>query len=103
MEVILKILVFETRKLCYDSSVTFTHELCKSLEKLGVEVELCQIDDIEKESSKLEQYIGKKYDAVIDMNSVLSAAIYNDEHYPDLIDAPFINFIVDHPMHLHPL
>ena len=103
MEVILKILVFETRKLCYDSSVTFTHELCKSLEKLGVEVELCQIDDIEKESSKLEQYIGKKYDAVIDMNSVLSAAIYNDENYPDLIEAPFINFIVDHPMHLHPV
>lgn len=99
----MKVLLFKIRGLCYNSSNIFIDELYNSFEKLGVNTEICCVDNIEEESSVLEKYIGKTYDAVIDINSVLPAASYEDIPYPDLINAPFINLIVDHPMHLHPL
>ena len=47
--------------------------------------------------------MGKSYDAVIDFNSTLPRAMVGDDRFPDMIDAPFYDYIVDHPLYHHPI
>lgn len=97
----MKILILETRKLSYNSSSVFLSRICDILIKYGVDVKHCIINDPESDSSLLESFIGKRFDAVLDINSILPLAECDYGRYLDCIDAPFINFIVDHPMHVH--
>jgi len=97
----MKILILETRKLSYSSSSVFLKEICGILKEYGAEVTHCIIDDPVACSSLLESFTGKHFDAVLDINSILPLAECDDGRYLDCIDAPFINFIVDHPMHVH--
>lgn len=96
-----KILILETRTLSYSSTHIFLSEIAKQLKKMGFVVEHIYVSDIERESGTLEKFIGCKYYAVIDINSHLPLAKLGSVPYPDLIDANFINILVDHPMHLH--
>lgn len=97
----MKILILETRKLSYNSSSVFLSKICDILREYGVDVVHCIINNPEKDSDLLESFIGKKFDAVLDINSILPLAECDCGKYLDCIDAPFINFIVDHPMHVH--
>lgn len=97
----MKILILETRKLSYNSSSVFLSEISDILRRHGVDVTHCIIDNPEKDSLLLESFIGQTFDAVFDINSILPLAECDYGKYPDCIDAPFINFIVDHPMHVH--
>lgn len=97
----MKILILETRKLSYNSSSVFLSEICDILREYGVDVMHCIVNDPEKDSDLLESFIGKQFDAVLDINSVLPLAECDYGKYLDCIDAPFVNFIVDHPMHVH--
>lgn len=97
----MKILILETRKLSYNSSSVFLSKICDILREYGVDVVHCIINNPEKDSDLLESFIGKKFDAVLDINSILPLAECDYGKYLDCIDAPFINFIVDHPMHVH--
>lgn len=97
----MKILILETRKLSYNSSNVFLLKICDILRKYGVDVVHCTINNPEKDSDLLESFIGKKFDAILDINSILPLAECEYGKYLDCIDAPFINFIVDHPMHVH--
>lgn len=96
-----KILILETRKLSYNSSGVFLSNICTILKEYGVDVTHCIINNPEKDSTLLESFIGKSFDAVLDVNSILPLAECDYGRYLDCIDAPFINFIVDHPMHVH--
>jgi hypothetical protein len=119
-----KILIFVTRQMCYDSAGFFAKKLAMNLELLGFETELCMFveDDIpgrtrmfaadisETDGMRvlpqaerlLEQYEGKSYLAVIDFNSKLPRiALEDGTLFPDSIDAPFINYILDHPLYHH--
>lgn len=96
------ILVFESKELCYHSSAYFLQEICRELVDIGIPVEYCKIESIEKQERQIVGYIGKTYRAIIDMNSTL-ALIFCDEYKDyliNLIHAPFYNIIVDHPMHM---
>jgi hypothetical protein len=119
-----KILIFVTRQMCYDSAGFFAKKLAMNLELLGFECELCMFveDDIPgrirmfaadisetdglqvlpQAEHMLEQYVGKSYLAVIDFNSKLPRiALEDGTLFPDSIDAPFFNYILDHPLYHH--
>ncbi len=100
-----KILIFISRILCYDSNRFFIVKMMSELQLLGYTIELCEIDlEDETIEAKLETYIGKKYLAVIDFNSTLPRLqMDTGERYIDRIDAPFYNYIVDHPLYHHPV
>ncbi|MCI9077985.1 MAG: glycosyltransferase family 1 protein [Lachnospiraceae bacterium] len=97
----LKILILETRKLSYGSSSVFLTLICGILRERGAGVTHCVINDPEADSALLESFSGKSFDAVIGMNSILPLAECDSGRYLDSINAPFINIIADHPMHVH--
>lgn len=97
----MKILILESRKLSYSSSGVFLMKICDILREYGAEVIHCIINNAEAESDLLESFINQRFDAVIDINSILPLAECDYGRYLDCIDAPFINIIVDHPMHVH--
>lgn len=119
-----KVLIFTTRQMCYDSAGFFAKKIAMNLESLGVDCELCMFaeDDIPgrirlfaaeiKESDCLslmpeaekclEQYLGKEYMAVIDFNSKLPRVVMEDGSlFLNHLKAPFINYILDHPLYHH--
>lgn len=98
----LKILILETRKLSYGSSGVFLKLISGILKENGADITHCIINNPETNSVLLESFTGKSYDAVIDINSILPLAECDDgSRYLDGINAPFINIIADHPMHVH--
>ena len=97
------ILILETRALSYSSTHVFLSEIASQLRKMGFTVQHVLVSDIEKESGVLEEFIGMTCTAVIDVNSHLPLANLDGIPYPDLINAPFINILADHPLHLHPI
>lgn len=97
----LKILILETRKLSYGSSGVFLMLISGILREQGADVTHCIINDPEADSILLESFSGRSFDAVIGMNSVLPLAECDSGKYLDSINAPFINIIADHPMHVH--
>ncbi len=69
-----------------------------------MEVEYFEIREDSSNADDLEQFAGQSYDAVLDVNSILPGVQMEDFSYlTDHIHAPFFNYIVDHPMHLHPI
>ena len=120
----MKVLIFITRQLCYNSGRYFAQKIGKALQQYGCECEYCEIPEyaipaagteiaqpaslnsnkkIDQSAEELlDQYINKKYDAVLDFNSKLPRLIMDDDsYYLDNIDAPFYNFILDHPLYHH--
>jgi hypothetical protein len=119
-----KILIFVTRQMCYDSAGFFAKRLAMNLELLGFECELCMFaeDDIPGRTRMfagdiaetdgvrvlpeaeriLNAHVGRSYLAVIDFNSKLPRiALEDGTLFPDSIDAPFFNYILDHPLYHH--
>lgn len=98
-----KVLIFITRYLCYASNEAFADRIAASLKCKGIDVEICNIINNKFSEVDLTKYIGKKYKAVIDFNSTLPRAMVGDKRFLDLIDAPFLDYIVDHPLYHHPI
>lgn len=97
------ILIFVTRYLCYASNEYFADKIAFELNRNGYNVELVNIIDSNTAETFLAKYIGKQYRAIIDFNSVMPRAMVNDKRFIDLIDGPFYNYIVDHPLYHHPI
>lgn len=95
-----KILIFQMGDMAYSSTRVFAEELGKELERKDIAVEYF---DAKKESPEtLEALAGKSFDAVIDFNSRLPGIIKDEKGYLlDYIDAPFFNYILDHPIYHH--
>lgn len=74
------------------------------LERRGAKVEYFEIREDQSNADDLEHFLGQTYDAVLDINSILPGVQMEDGSYLiEHIHAPFFNYIVDHPMHLHPI
>lgn len=100
----MKILFFKTKYLCYESNTAFIDEMMKALQKLHVETELCEVLEEETAPDILEQLCGRHFDACIDFNAVIPRAVFDDgTPFLDTLDAPFFNYIVDHPFYHHPI
>lgn len=96
----MKFLIFEMKTVCYNSYLYFGDSLGDALVKAGHEVEYFKVDEDRLED--LENYIGQKYDALIDFNSDLSKLFMDDDTYfLDHIEAPFFDVILDHPLYHH--
>lgn len=95
-----KVLIFKMGDMAYSSMRVFADELGKELQAIGVQAEYF---DSRKESLKtLEALAGKSYSAVIDFNSKLPCMEIEGVGYLlDEIDAPFFNYILDHPIYHH--
>ncbi len=99
-----EILIFISRVLCYGSNVFFANNLAEAFEKIGYNVEMCELDFSEDMTSVLEKYVGKKFTAIIDFNSTLPRLEVDEKvRYLDMIEGPFFNYIVDHPLYHHPV
>lgn len=96
-----KVLLFESKRLSYDSSWCFSRMLQKGLERLGIHVTVCRLEDVAKQEKELEGFCGQGFDAVFDINSAIVSARMDDKYYLDCFHAPFYHMIVDHPMHVH--
>ena len=99
----MKILIASTKELCYFSGSFFLDRIQETLERKNVEIVRLDFDENEADYSLLEGEIGKTYDAVLDINSRLPYLIdETGSRILNQIDAPFINYILDHPLYHHP-
>ncbi len=96
-----KILLAHTRELCYYSGSFFLRKLTQALRTLGVEAEYISVPE-ERDWALLEERIGKSYDAVVDINSKLPYLLDGGTRLLDRMNAPFFNYILDHPLYHHP-
>ena len=95
-----KILLFQMNGIAYDSTRFFSSCLGKALENAGIEVTWF---DFQRQTMKdLEALCGQSFDAVIDYNSKLPGAVLDDgTPFLNHIQAPFYNYILDHPVYHH--
>lgn len=98
----MRVLVFESKRLGYDSSWCFAEMICRGLEQCGVSVKRFTLEeDIAGQERELRKLTEGHFDGMIDINSLLPHVLLDDRYFLDYFDAPFFQFIVDHPMHLH--
>lgn len=98
----MNLLLFESKRLSYDSSWCFMEMLRRGFEKLGARVTVFILEDVDRQEEELLALCRQKFDAVFDTNSALvSAKIDDDNYFMDCFDAPFYHLIVDHPLHVH--
>lgn len=98
-----KILLFESRQLCYESNTYFMNAFEEALNELGQEVQICDLSDDYEE--QLENLLGirDRFYAAIDFNSLLPRMITEEgTPYLDCLGVPFYNYLVDHPLYHHP-
>lgn len=97
-----KILLFESRDLCYESNQYFTGQLSREFEKAGYKTEICDLSfDMEE---KLEDVLRRRqeFSAAFDFNSRLTRAQMEDGRpFIDELSVPFFNYLVDHPLYHH--
>lgn len=95
-----EILIFKFNKIAYDSTVVFADVLGKNLSMLGAKVEF--FDASSNSIIDLEQLSKRHFDAIIDFNSKLPDLVVDDgSFFLDCFDAPFFNYILDHPVYHH--
>jgi glycosyltransferase involved in cell wall biosynthesis len=95
-----KFLIFELRDMCYNSCIYFADSIAEALIKLGHEVEIFRGSSDSLDG--LEGFVGQSYTACLDFNSYLPKVNFdNNSLYLDRIDAPFYDFILDHPLYHH--
>lgn len=99
----MKILFLETRELSYSSSTVFMEELKKGFLNLGDTVYHYVVTDIENSEDILENILNNasrmELDFIFDINSILPLLYKDDRPYLDFFDVPFVDYIVDHPIH----
>lgn len=98
----MKVLIFQSKRLSYDSSWCFAKMLCRSMKRQGISVKPFLLsEDIAGQEEELRALTLEHFDGIFDINSRLPNVMLDDMYYLDYFDAPFFHMIVDHPMHLH--
>ena len=99
----MEILFLETRELSYFSSAVFMEELKRAFLNLGDNVQHFIVRDINESEEVLENVLKishkKHFDFIFDINSILPLLYEDDKPYLDCFDVPFVDYIVDHPVH----
>lgn len=97
-----KILLFESRDLCYESNQYFMECLEDEFVKKGYTVEICDLS-VQMED-KLEGLLKRQeqYKAAFDFNSLIPRLELEDgTPYLEAFEVPFYNYLVDHPLYHH--
>lgn len=94
-----KVLIFSSREICYNSNSFFANQMAMAFENIGYEAEVCEFtkdDDLDK---VLTPFIGRTYKIILDFNSLMTRMVEEDgTPLLDLIDGPFYDYILDHPL-----
>lgn len=99
-----KILICKSCDLSYGSSEFFLQQITAELEKREICVEYFSLQKDYSNIDALENYAGRTFDAVLDINGRIPLMVMDDgSHLMQHIQAPYFNYLLDHPMHLHPL
>ncbi len=99
-----RILICKSSTLSYGSARFFLQQIIAELEKREVAVEFFSVQEDYSNIDGLECYAEQAFDAVLDVNGRLPLMVMEDgSHLIQHIHAPYFNYLVDHPMHLHPL
>lgn len=95
-----KVLIFSSREICYSSSSFFAHQLGAAFEELGFDAQVCEVSvEDDNLDAKLEPLLNEEYRAAVDFNSLLPRMELEDgTRYPDRLQAPFFDYILDHPL-----
>lgn len=97
-----RILLFESRDLCYESNHYFMEQLEQEFQRAGHKTERCDLTYGTEE--KLEDVLNRRqeFSAAFDFNSRLTRAELEDgTPYIDALEIPFFNYLVDHPLYHH--
>lgn len=96
-----KILIFQLKNVCYNSYTYFESKIGEGLKYAGYDVTYFQVgrDGV---LSDIEQFIGQDFDLMLEFNSDLPKIFMEDgSHFLSQMNAPFIDFILDHPLYHH--
>lgn len=95
-----KVLIFSSREICYSSSSFFAHQLGAAFEELGFDALVCEVSvEDDNLDAKLEPLLNEEYRAAVDFNSLLPRMELEDgTRYLDRLQAPFFDYILDHPL-----
>lgn len=90
----------------YASYRFFARQLADALANKGCIIEFCSVEPGEQGREEawgraLEKAQAFHADAVIDFNSFLPKLSVGNKALPELFDAPFYNYILDHPLYHH--
>ncbi len=101
-----RILIIHTRGICYYSGSFFLRQAMKAFRKKNIPVSYLELSGEDADWEQLAELEGKKFRAILDINSKLPYLTEDTENGTlpllDLINAPFYNWIVDHPLYHHP-
>lgn len=98
----LRILIFSSREICYFSSNFFANQMGEAFEKLGHTVEICELAKEDDLDEKLDRFLEKDYDLILDFNSLLPRmALEDGSLFVDHLNGPFYNWVIDHPLFHH--
>lgn len=96
-----KVLIFQLKNVCYNSYIYFEEQIGKGLSAAGYEVTFFQIGR-DGTLADIEQFIGQHFDLILEFNSDLPKIFLEDgSHFLSHMDAPFVDFILDHPLYHH--
>ncbi len=93
-----RVLMFKRNAVCYDTLNIFTDRVAGLLKTKGIEVDFIDLtaSDVEE---RITEYTKNKYDAILAFNSLGQHGFkINGQYLSDYMDAPFYDYIVDHPM-----
>ena len=94
-----KVLIFTSREICYNSHFFFAHQMGGAFEKMGYEVEYCEFTRTSDFDAVLQPHLGRTYKVMLDFNSLMPQLAEEDgTPVLDMIDGPFYNYILDHPL-----
>lgn len=96
-----RILIFQLKEFCYSSYIYFSNQIGKELTLAGYQVDYFHIG-VDGALEDIENLLGNHYDAIMEFNSDLPRILMEDDsHYLDHFDAPFYDYILDHPLYHH--
>lgn len=99
----MRFLIPHTRELCYYSGSFFLEKIAEKLEERGQEVLFLELSDDFCDYDQLEKTLDSSFDCILDINSKMPYMMIDDNtRLIDVLDTPFYNYIVDHPLYHHP-
>lgn len=97
-----EILIFSSREICYFSSNFFANEMGTAFEELGDHVSVCELAKEDDLDLKLNPYVNREFDLILDFNSLLPRMEMDDGSLLiNHLHGPFYDWAVDHPLFHH--
>ncbi len=97
----MRFLILKSKSICYNSTYYFADCLAAAFQKLGHESVIFELEG--KSLAELQAVTKENFDAVFDFNSKVPQGLDDEtmDYYLDEFDAPFFDYLLDHPLYQH--